>query len=232
MLPNPLARLPSICAVCHAWPAQPVCEACVARFAKPLRRCRTCALPVPTGLDPCAQCLMQPPVLDACIAAVDYTYPWPALVADFKFHDHPGWAQPMAQLMRSMPHAEQALDAADWILPMPLSPQRLKQRGYNQAWELARRLIPDRQRTSPDLLLRVLDTPSQASLAREERLHNLRGAMVVDPLRASLLQGKRVMLVDDVMTSGASLQACANVLRLAGAVQVTALVFARTPLNH
>ncbi len=232
MLQHTLARLPSICAVCHSWPARPVCDACVARFARPLPRCTTCALPVPDGISHCGTCLTQPPPLDRCIAAVDYTYPWPDLVADFKFHDQPSWAKPMAQLMRSMPHAEQALEAADWLLPMPLSPQRLKLRGYNQAWELARRLIPDRHRTSPELLLRVLDTPAQAGLRREDRMHNLRGALVIDPLRSSALQGKRVVVVDDVMTSGASLHACAAVLRQAGVAHVTALVFARTPLDH
>jgi ComF family protein len=232
MLQNPLARLPSICAVCHSWPARPVCEACVARFARPVPRCATCALPVPEGIRTCGACVTQPPPVDACIAAVDYTYPWPDLVADFKFHAQPSWAKPMAQLMRSMPHAEQALETADWLLPMPLAAQRLKLRGYNQAWELTRLLTTQHRKATPNLLLRVIDTPAQAGLQRENRLLNLREAMAVDPLRAHLLQGKRVVLVDDVMTSGASVHACAAVLRQAGVAHITALVFARTPLAH
>ena len=219
-------RLPSQCAVCHAWPAQPVCDACVEQFAQPQPRCATCALPVPAGIRQCIACVRHPPVLDACVAAVPYAYPWSRLVAEFKFREQAGWARSLALLMRSTPWVEPALDACDRVLPMPLAPPRLRGRGFNQALLLARRLAPDK--TDATLLLRTRDTPAQHSLPRAERLRNVQGAFALDPLRRSSLRGQRVVLVDDVMTSGASLHAAARVLREAGAAHVTALVLART----
>jgi ComF family protein len=109
---------------------------------------------------------------------------------------------------------------------MPLSPARLRERGFNQAHELARRLSP--AKTDATLLLRTRDTPAQSGLPRSDRLRNLRGAFALEPLRADAVRGRRVVLVDDVMTSGASLFAAAGVLRLAGAAHLTAVVLART----
>lgn len=222
------STLPSQCAVCHAWPAQPVCETCITRFAQPQTRCQTCALPVPAGISRCGACLKTPPPLDACLAAVSYAYPWSELIARYKFGDTPGWSASLAGLLRSMPWVEPALEAADLLLPMPLSRQRLQERGYNQALELARHLAP--AKAAPDLLLRLRDTPPQSSLQRAERLRNVQGAFAVEPLRQTALRGKRVVLIDDVMTSGASLFAAAQALRQAGAAHITGLVLARTEI--
>lgn len=219
-------HLPSQCAVCHAWPSQPVCEACVEQFAQPVARCQTCALPLPGAMRQCGACVSKPPPLDQALAAVAYAYPWSNLVADFKFQHHTGWARSFATLMRSAPWVEPALDAADMLLPMPLSRKRLQLRGFNQAVLLANALDP--QKTRSDLLLRVLDTPPQSSLPRAERLRSVQHAFAVDPLKAHQLKGRRVVLVDDVMTSCASVHAAAGVLRHAGAAHITALVFART----
>ena len=218
--------LPSQCAVCHAWPSQAVCEACVGQFAQPHARCHTCALPVPTGLRQCGACVRNPPPLDQALAAVAYAYPWSGLVADFKFHEHTGWAASFATLMRSAPWVEPALEAADVVIPMPLSRERLQERGFNQAQLLAQALEP--AKLLCHVLLRIKDTPPQSSLPRKDRLQNVQHAFAVDPLRASQLAGKRVVLVDDVMTSGASLHAAATALRQAGAKHIAALVFART----
>lgn len=220
------SALPGQCAVCHAWPAQPVCSSCVTRFAQPQPRCQTCALPVPAGISRCGACLKSPPPLDACLAAVGYTYPWSELIARYKFGDMPGWSATLAGLLRSMPWVEPALEAADLLLPVPLSRQRLQQRGYNQALELARQLAP--AKAAPGLLLRIRDTPPQSSLQRAERLRNVQGAFAVEPLRQTEVRGKRVVLIDDVMTSGASLFAAAQALRDAGAAHITGLVLART----
>ena len=123
------------------------------------------------------------------------------------------------------------LDAQDWVVPLPLSAERLQTRGFNQAWELARALARHTQtRATPDarLLLRIRHTRPQSQLRREARLANVKGAFQVDPLRAAALAGRRVVLVDDVMTSGASLFTAAQALRAAGAVHITAVVLART----
>lgn len=219
-------RLPSQCAVCHAWPSQPVCESCVVAFAQPLPRCQTCARVVPVGVRQCGACLLAPPPLDACLAALPYAYPWSTLIADFKFRQHPGWAASFALLLRSAPWVEPALEAADLLIPMPLSRERLRERGYNQAHVLARAL--DAPKVESGLLLRIQHTPPQSALPRQERLKNVQQAFAVDPLRTNRIKGKRVALLDDVMTSGASLHASARVLRQAGAAHITALVLART----
>jgi ComF family protein len=219
-------RIPSQCAVCHRWPARPVCDACVQSFAQPRHRCLTCALPLPPGMAQCGKCITEPPPLDRCIAAVAYTYPWATLVVEFKFKEHTAWASTFATLMRSAPWVEPALDAADLLIPMPLSRQRLLERGFNQTLVLARALAPEL--TAQDVLVRVRDTPPQSALPRVERLQNVRAAYTVDPLQARRVAHKRVVLLDDVMTSGASLHAAAQALRAAGASHITGLVFART----
>ena len=127
--------------------------------------------------------------------------------------------------MRSAPWVEPALDAAHWVLPMPLSTQRLQSRGFNQAWLLAQALSPAKARAQ--WLLRVRDTAAQSSLTGKERLANVARAFAIDPLCQRDLEDKNVLLVDDVMTSGASLRAAALPLRQAGVRRVTALVFAR-----
>ena len=219
-------RLPSQCAVCHAWPSHPLCEACVSQFAQPVSRCKTCALPLPAGWSQCGACIADPPPLDLALAAVPYAYPWSQVMVDFKFRQSTGWATSFATLMRSAPWVEPALEGADLLLPMPLSRERLAQRGFNLALVLARALEP--AKVVADVLLRVQDTPPQRTLPRKERLHSVRHAFAVDPLRSGRLQGQRVVLLDDVMTSGASLHAAARVVRQAGAAHITALVFART----
>ena len=103
---------------------------------------------------------------------------------------------------------------------------RLAERGFNQALLLARAV--DHRRSDPRLLLRLRETGSQTALDRKERHANVAGAFALEPLRADEVRGKSVILVDDVMTSGASLHAAADVLRHAGARRVSAVVLART----
>lgn len=221
--------LPSQCAFCHAWPARRVCNACAARFAQPAHRCGRCALRVPPGVAVCGACLRAPPLLDDCLAAVDYAYPWAEALAEFKFRGDPGWAGALASLLRDIPGMTAALEAADCVLPVPLSSERLRERGFNQAALLARRLAGPKADNAT--LLRLHATEAQSGLPRAERLRNLRGAFAVEPARAGAVAGKRVMLVDDVMTTGATLQAAAEALRAAGAAHVTAAVLARTGLD-
>lgn len=221
-----MAALPSQCRVCHSWPTQSVCEDCVGQFAQPQQRCKTCAMPLPHGMPHCGACLKAPPPLDLCLAAVAYAYPWSTLIADFKFHAQCGLVRSFATLMHATPWVEPTLDAADLVLPMPLYPQRLSERGYNQALLLARAMCAGKTRA--DVLLRIQDTPAQHTLKRQQRLSALDHAFAVDPLLAQLVKGVRIVLVDDVMTTGASLHAAARVLRAAGASHIAGLVFART----
>lgn len=218
--------LPSQCAICRAWPAQVLCERCVARFAQPRPRCRSCALPVPAGVQRCGTCIREAPPLDQCLSAVAYEYPWAGIISRYKFGAHPGWSAALALLMHSTPWAEPALEAAELVLPLPLARERLRQRGFNQALELARHLAPGK--VAADVLQRLRDTPAQSSLPLAARLRNVRGAFGVTPGLESRVAGRRVLLVDDVMTSGATLFAAAQALRAAGAAHITALVLART----
>ena len=219
--------LPSQCSICHAWPSRSVCEACLTEFAAPVLRCVQCAQRVPQGVLRCGQCLAHPPAIDACIAAVDYAYPWEALITRFKFQSAPGLADALAALMRKTAAAAQLLATADAVLPVPLSAERLRQRGYNQALLLARALA--RPKVRERWLLRTHDTLAQSRLNRTERLRNLHGAFAVSAQVPRDLGGRHLLLVDDVMTTGATLHAAASVLREAGAAHVSALVLARTP---
>ena len=241
-----LPRLPglaSACAVCRSWPAEQVCAPCLARFATWPPRCAGCALLLPADLSPglrtaprlCAACLRQHPPLDQTLAAVPYAYPWSALITRYKFGEQHGWAGFFAGLMLRAPGVAQALSeltAQDWLIALPLSKERLQTRGINQAWELASDLARQSQtlgQADDALHQRVKHTRPQSQLGREARLANVKGVFQVDPLRAPRLAGRRVVLVDDVMTSGASLFAAAQVLRDAGAAHITAVVLARTP---
>ena len=238
-------RLPgfaSQCAVCRSWPARQLCQPCLARFAPVQRRCASCALALPADLsmglrtDPglCAACVRQRSPLDRALAAVPYAYPWSTLIAGYKFGEQPGWAAFFAALLLKTPGVLQAfsdLQANDWIVPVPLSAERLQTRGFNQAWELASALARQSRtaaQADAQLLLRIKHTRPQSQLKREARLANVKGAFLVDPLRVAELDGRRVVLVDDVMTSGASLFTAAEALRAAGAAHVTAVILART----
>lgn len=181
----------------------------------------------------CAGCLRAAPPWTACVAAVDYGWPWHSLIADFKFHGHSALARHLAGLMLATEGMSDLLGSADLVTAMPLSRQRLAQRGYNQSLLLAQHLArhPAPPSACDMLLLRLRETPPQRSLPRAGRLLNLQGAMVADPRQTARLRGRHVLLVDDVMTSGASLQAATLALLEGGAARVSTAVLARTPLD-
>lgn len=204
------------------------------RYARPVPRCWTCAARLPASLSgrreaKCGACLRDPPPLDRTIAALDYSFPWDGLLQHYKFHQALDLRETLLERLR------QALDTAgaeapDWVLPVPLSPERLRERGYNQCYELASTLARRRHlRCDPHLLLRVRSTPQQAHTPLKDRAANVRGAFAVEPLRKAELRACHVVLLDDVMTSGATLFELARVLRKAGASHVQAWVLARTP---
>jgi len=223
------ARLPSLCAVCRGWGLQRICADCVERHAAPTARCSRCALEVAAGVVVCGACLRQPPPWRAARAAVGYGFPWDRLIAAFKFHDALDLAPAFAALIARTGHDRHG-SAPPLLLPVPLSAERLRERGYNQAWELARRLAPLLGGIADAaLLLRVRDTPHQLALPPERRAANVKGAFAVEPRRLAELRGRDVIVVDDVMTTGATTAEIAHVLLAAGAASVEIEVVARTP---
>jgi ComF family protein len=201
----------------------------VARFAPELARCARCGLRVAVPVAACGACMGEPPAFDACIVACDYAFPWDRLIADFKFNACVELAAPLAsRLVHAVRQRGAELPAL--VLAVPLAPGRLAERGYNQAWELARRVASALScRADARLLERPAEGAHQAQLTLAQRRVNLRGAFTVQPLRRARLQGRHVALVDDVMTSGATLREAALALRRAGAARVDAWVLARTP---
>lgn len=199
------------------------------RFAAPRPRCTRCAIALPDGVPVCGACLQQPPAFERTVAAVDYAPPWDDLLRRFKFDAALDLADVLAaSLLDAVRHA--GVTAPDWLLPVPLAGARLRERGYNQAWELARRIAPALPSASePHLLLRLRDTPHQMALPSAERAANVRGAFAVEPRRRDEVRDRHVAVLDDVMTTGATAAEIAKTLRQAGARSVQVWVLARTP---
>ncbi|MDP1534768.1 MAG: ComF family protein [Rubrivivax sp.] len=221
--------LPSQCEVCRSWAGERLCSDCVSRFTPARWRCGRCALRLGAAQPLCGQCLNEPAPQQRTVCVADYDFPWDRLIADFKFQGDVELAAVLARRLDAALTATNA-PAPDIVLPVPLAPARLAERGYNQAWELARRVA--RVRALParaDVLLRPLATPHDAGLSRAQRLANLRAAFMVDPRRRDAIAGRQVALVDDVMTTGATAAEATRTLLRAGAAAVDVWVLARTP---
>ena len=215
------ARLPLSCALCAAETGRgPLCAACMEDLPwLSERRCEICALPLATGRI-CGACLDRPPHFARVEAALAYQFPADALVRAFKYRGRLALGRVLGELLAS--RVDRRIDA---IVPMPLAIGRLAERGYNQALEIARIVaVGTGVPLFPDCCRKVTDTPPQASLPWKERARNVRRAFVCD----RDLQGMRVAVVDDVLTTGASLNELARVLRKAGAVEVQGWVATRT----
>jgi len=201
---------------------------------RPQARCWTCAARLPPEAlghpqPQCGRCLREPPPLDRTVAALDYAFPWDGLLQHFKYHQALDLRESLLERLNTALNAADVVEP-DWLLPVPVSNERLRERGYNQAHELARALARRRVlRCDPEMLLRVRHNERQAGLKLEARAANVRGVFAVDPLRLPRLRGCTVALLDDVMTSGATLYELAGVLLQAGVMSVQAWVVARTP---
>ncbi len=228
-LTSAAAALPGQCAICRSWDRSALCRDCIRRHAVPRPRCALCAIEVPSQIVVCGACLKSPPVFAASLAAVAYEPPWDRLVARFKFNDGLDLSGALAdRLLAAWRLGGRPLP--DLVLPVPLAAARLRERGYNQAWELARRVARGlRVPADARLLQRSRDTAHQLDLPLPRRAANVRGAFIVDARRAHRLAGRRLALVDDVMTTGATLDEAARTLLRGGAAAVEAWVVARTP---
>lgn len=218
------ALLPQQCVLCMARAnTMAVCSPCYESLPwLPALRCPQCATPTHDG-SVCGACLSHPPHYDSVTAAFSYQWPLVPLLQQYKYGGNLALAPLFARALAIKLH-----DVADVIVPMPLSPLRLRSRGFNQALEIARGLgHAIHTRVSVDACRRVREGVPQASLPWAQRARNIRAAFVCD----ADVRGLRVAIVDDVMTSGATLDELARSLRRAGAAHVQGWVVART-LKH
>jgi ComF family protein len=224
--------LPSLCSVCRTWNRYAVCASCQHDLGPVVRRCPSCALPLAPGIGLCAHCTEHghSPMAQAC-ARVNYQWPWTHLVRQWKFHQHSAWSAEWARHLLQDPQIERALKQSHIWIPIPLAPERLVERGFNQAWELCKHLHPHAPQSQlmPDALVRRSTQRLQHQLDRMQRRIHAQQALALNPLQAPALRGQRVVLIDDVMTTGATLYAAAEHVLRAGAAQVSSVVIARTP---
>lgn len=235
---------PTLCRVCHRWQGQTICAGCILAAGLDTARCHRCAINVPFGQSLCRDCDDTPPTFDHAIAALDYALPWQGLITGLKFRqdtalagtlstllaqavrqrwDRPGQSPPSRRPLRA--------GAPTVVMPVPLSDTRLRERGYNQADLLATHL--GRQLGLPvlhDALIRRRHTQRLMRLNADEREAHIRQAFAINPARLKHLKRRHVAVVDDVLTSGATLNEAARTLWLAGAHEVSVWVVARTPL--
>jgi ComF family protein len=213
---------PARCALCLDPAASGVCAACAADLAVPGPSCPTCAEPLPVA-GSCPSCLRRPPLLDAVWVPFAYAWPLSQLLLAYKSGARPQLGRPLAHLLTDFLPGRATL-GVDRVIPVPLHDRRFARRGFNQAAELAAALCRSRGlRLDTGSVRRIVATPSQQGLSRRARKANLRGAFAV----ARDLAGCRVLLVDDVMTTGTTLNAVAAEVRKAGAAWVGAVALAR-----
>jgi ComF family protein len=205
------------CAACDApCQASPVCGRCTQFITSAQLRCLRCATGLPVGTS-CGACIRKPPSFDAAVTVGHYVDPLRTLIAQFKFNQRlvlaPWFAAQLDARLNGL--------AFDVITPMALHDNRLRERGYNQAWEIVKHLqLPASKR---HLLTRLRDTPSQRSVSAAQRFSNVRGAFVAN----ESLDAQHVLLVDDVVTTTATVEAASQALKAAGAARVTVACLAR-----
>jgi ComF family protein len=228
-----LRLLPPRCLLCRAPGAagRELCADCARDLPWNRACCARCALPLPPAevvADEriCGHCQQHPPEFERLLAPFRYAYPLDGLVTRFKFRHDLAAGALLADLMAEA-RAGDGADQPDLVVPVPLHVLRLRERGYNQSLELAKRLAPALAlHIDAGALVRRRATAAQTELDAAERRRNVRDAFVADPAR---VRDRRIALVDDVATTAATAEACARALRTAGACAVEVWVAARAP---
>ncbi len=217
----PLGPLIASCLLCgNDSNTSAICHACAAELPQiPALHCQRCSIPTPYG-ETCGDCLQREPSFEKTTAAFHYTYPIDRLIQAFKYAHRTALAKWFASQLapRLTPNA------IDLILPMPLHPTRLRERGFNQSGEIARHLSAYLDKPlALTTLLRTKATRPQVELRMKDRTTNIRNAFECQ----RDLTGAAVLLVDDVMTSGATVREASRVLKIHGAAYIEIAVAAR-----
>ena len=188
-------------------------------------------MPLAATASVCGSCLGQPPPLRQCIAVLDYAYPWQEVIGRYKFQSDLGLVRSLSRLLAENAEVQHLLRNCDALLPVPASDTRLRERGFDHTQLLAASLLAQCDSALP-LLTRTVQrqhiAQSQHASTRAQRLRQLRGAFTLQPGQQAAIEGRRLILLDDVMTTGATLNALADCLLHAGAASVSAVVLART----
>ncbi len=217
------------CRLCALPSRAPLCSACQCALRRaPAWSCARCAVELPAPAACCGTCALRPPAYARTAAWGDYAAPLDRLVACIKHGDDPVLARWLGRLLAQSLRAQwpPRLPPARCVVPMPMAPAALRRRGYNQAWELALGVARELGCGADcGLLRRRREGPAQSSLPLARRGANMRGAFEA----RAVPRGTRVLLVDDVMTSGASAEHAARALLRAGAAEVAVAVLLRTP---
>lgn len=209
---------------------QPLCSPCEADLPWLDGRCTVCAVPLPSRGLVCGECLKRPPSYDHVEVPWRFAFPVDALITRFKHQARWPYGRLLGErLAHHLEHAfADGLPRPDLLLPVPLAGRRLRQRGFNQAQMLADWLSrPLGIATDARTLERVLDTPAQQQLDAATRRRNLRQAFAI--ATGADVKGRHLALVDDVLTTGATAEALARLLKRAGAERVDVYCLARTP---
>jgi ComF family protein len=217
------------CTLCSARAADgALCHDCVRELPRFAFACVRCARRMPYADATCGRCIRKSAgiAFDATISALAYTFPTDVLIARAKYNGDLAIAQTLGALL-SAAVAVQKIRGFDVILPIPLAPSRQAERGYNHAAEIARVIAQNLAIPLASDLMRTRETPKQADLPLKVRLENVKRAFSARSLERPLA-GQHVLLVDDVMTTGATLNEAAKALKEAGAARVTVGVVARS----
>ena len=214
---------PPVCASCGEIGSR-LCTKCqsMIKFIRG-NRCGICGEPMPDGRTTCAACQNRPPTFAAVVNLAVYEGVIRDCIHSLKYANNPGLGEFFSDWLEELVY--DAGWSVDGVMPVPLSAQRLAERGYNQAASIARPLaLRLGIRYLPFGIECIRDTPSQVGLSGEARRKNVIGAFKATP---DVVAGKRMLIVDDVMTTGATLEACASALREAGSGEVYGLTLGR-----
>ncbi len=220
---------PATCQLCGAPSTEriDICAPCQGDLPHNQNRCYICALPLPSIYSDqvCGKCLKHPPIFDRCHAPFSYGYPISGVISDFKFSGKLHMGVLLAELLINFIEINN-LELPDMIMPVPLHPTRLRERGFNQALELAKPVgryfnIP----LEINSCRRTKATETQSTLDKKIRMKNMRGAFkIVQPLDC-----EHLVLIDDVVTTGTTVNELAKVIKTSGVKRVDVWALARTP---